>query len=424
MDDLCTNMQSLIEDSLDSLVSARSIINRRTQALDDLEQLVARIFASTAEPASFELFNLLQDTFECNIPSRLIDWISSASLRLDHLLSRGVSDCDKGTEAAALSAQLIQALSLVQGVSLIHNRSKDFLGRKYSLEVLVDLLWVSRHSGVAQASPASSNPSTPSSKTKSTPTGLASAVLDTLLCVLVDSSSALRVFERASGVQTVVKLLKRPNALREVKMKCLEFLYFYLLDETTQPAAALQSVLPPTPLSPSPFITCHTDRHHSMRDASSSSDDSYSSGSNSWRSTSSASSATSSSSAAETSPKTPPRSPMTADLEAKRLFAKPRALLLLQKDVDFVPLSPKKAQVIRLGVGASTPVKGGCTSANTPLKSLRTPRQVSEGTGVPGGGVQGCDARTTEQKKEFLGTMLGNVDALVAGVRNAGVALG
>jgi len=46
---------------------------------------------------------------------------------------------------------------------------------------------------------------------------LSSAILDTLLCVLVDSSAALRTFEDVNGVQAVVKLLKRAGTPREVR---------------------------------------------------------------------------------------------------------------------------------------------------------------------------------------------------------------
>lgn len=53
---------------------------------------------------------------------------------------------------------------------------------------------------------------------KNTPSpSLASAVLDTLLCILVDSSPALRAFEDTNGVQYVVKILKRAGTPREVR---------------------------------------------------------------------------------------------------------------------------------------------------------------------------------------------------------------
>jgi len=49
------------------------------------------------------------------------------------------------------------------------------------------------------------------------PPQLASAVLDTLLCILVDSSVALRAFEEVKGVQIAVKILKRAGTPREVR---------------------------------------------------------------------------------------------------------------------------------------------------------------------------------------------------------------
>lgn len=50
----------------------------------------------------------------------------------------------------------------------------------------------------------------------STP-ALTSIVLDTLLCILVDSSTALRTFEEVGGPQAVVRLLKRNGTPREVR---------------------------------------------------------------------------------------------------------------------------------------------------------------------------------------------------------------
>jgi len=109
--------------------------------------------------------------------------------------------------------------------------------------------------------------------------------------------------------------------------------------------------------------------------------------------------------------------------------------MMLKKEVDFVPLSPKKAQVSRLGVGG--------VSRHTPGKSISRSRL---GSGPDTDGQQhkqpelsktpGCEGsreeraksktttgnfKTTEEKKELLGTMLGNVDALVEGVRKAGI---
>ena len=142
------------------------------------------------------------------------------------------------TEASVLSSQLAQALSIIQGVALTHHSTKAFLGRKYPLDVgiyplerpffdaypnaqvLLDLLIISRH--LASPLPASKRP-TPSDEVRThneeaVPSSvLPNAVLDSLLCILVDSSRSLRVFEDCSGVQTVVKLLKRAHTPRDVR---------------------------------------------------------------------------------------------------------------------------------------------------------------------------------------------------------------
>ena len=83
----------------------------------------------------------------------------------------------------------------------------------------MDLLWASRHSGYPESdtSAVSSAQATPTAFKPKAAVSLSSAVLDTLLCILVDSSPALRVFEKVGGVKTVVNLVKRPKALRDAK---------------------------------------------------------------------------------------------------------------------------------------------------------------------------------------------------------------
>lgn len=49
------------------------------------------------------------------------------------------------------------------------------------------------------------------------PATLATAVLDTLLCIMVDAPPALRAFEAANGVRAVVRILKRAGTPRETR---------------------------------------------------------------------------------------------------------------------------------------------------------------------------------------------------------------
>ena len=172
------------------------------------------------------------------VSSRIVSWTSVASALLDKALTRGATDSESfhigpeffmtsihlldvtKCEVMTLSSQLAQGMSIIQGVALVHKPSKQYLGRGYSLEVLLDLLLVSRHLTPPATSSTPGSPRTdPSSvsSSKSCDVPLASVILDTLLCVLVDSSPALRIFEDLNGVQVVVKILKRAGTPREVR---------------------------------------------------------------------------------------------------------------------------------------------------------------------------------------------------------------
>jgi hypothetical protein len=58
---------------------------------------------------------------------------------------------------------------------------------------------------------------------------LACALLDTLLCILVDSSQLLRAFESVNGVEAIVKLLKRSGTARSVRFELKTFLKTFLI---------------------------------------------------------------------------------------------------------------------------------------------------------------------------------------------------
>jgi len=107
-------------------------------------------------------------------------------------------------------------------------------------------------------------------------------------------------------------------------------------------------------------------------------------------------------------------------------------MMMLKKEVDYIPQSPKKIA----GLGARYPHGRNLSSSNShsrlksPLISTKLPceefdldvssptKQNSERKATIGRKEKW---RTTEEKKELLGTMLGNVDALVEGVRKAGI---
>lgn len=102
-------------------------------------------------------------------------------------------------------------------------------------------------------------------------------------------------------------------------------------------------------------------------------------------------------------------------------------MLMLRKDVEYEPQSPKKVQVSRLGVahGRSTSrlrerATGSSDHGGEMSSSFRAEPASNLEAGTKEIGKHG-GVRTTGEKKEILGTMLGNVDALVEGVRKAGI---
>lgn len=111
---------------------------------------------------------------------------------------------------------------------------------------------------------------------------------------------------------------------------------------------------------------------------------------------------------------------------------------MLRKEVDFVPLSPKKAQIAGLGVVKRNELRVPPLRLPT---NKRTPSPLSRFSTEDtlfsddeplhpdrsGGNTTREDTylrprvRTTEEKKRTLGQLLGNVDALVEGVKSAGI---
>ncbi|KAF8514836.1 cell division protein Cdc14 [Hysterangium stoloniferum] len=349
------HVKQTLSETLDELVSSRLSLARHCKALDELEQLLARI----CSPESIDELNIfieLQNGFECNVASRIMYNISPVISTLQVATNSAAFE-DTGDKALSSSRIIIQSLAILQGVALIHSPSKLFLSKKWCIQLFVDLLNISRYISTPPHSISNNAASSPTNTTNT----LASGAIDTLLCVLVDSPAALRAFEQADGVEIVVKILKRTGVGRDIRIKCLEFLYFYLLDETSDvPSLKVSTCLAPSP-SPDPTPFTPRKNHH---------------------------------------------------------------LALFRKELDFVPVTPKKAQVNRLGVG--TP-RGGlrCTPKSgeiPPLPVSPTKRSSEKKLYVRSDEEDQVERRrSTQEKKEILSNLLGNVDALIEGVAKSGI---
>ena len=111
---------------------------------------------------------------------------------------------------------------------------------------------------------------------------------------------------------------------------------------------------------------------------------------------------------------------------------------MLKKEVDYIPQSPKKVAGLgaRYPQGHSSNLSSSNSSHSRSKSQLMSTKSLCEemGLDVPSPSKQNLERtaavvtvgrqenwRTTEEKKELLGRMLGNVDALVEGVRKAGI---
>ena len=103
---------------------------------------------------------------------------------------------------------IVSALELLQGTLLLHPPSRSIFGREIYMNLLLDLL-------------DSSNP----------PKVQAQALL-VLVSTLLDCPHNTRTFESIDGLLTVTSLFKSRSTSRDVKMRTLEFLYFYLMPES------------------------------------------------------------------------------------------------------------------------------------------------------------------------------------------------
>ncbi|RYP09663.1 hypothetical protein DL765_008363 [Monosporascus sp. GIB2] len=152
----------------------------------------------TDDPAFYEFFRL-QEGFEWNVALRLVN-------TLDRLVAKG---SDGQNDLLILSA-----LDLIQGTLLLHPPSKTLFSREMYMNLLLDLL-------EPDFCPA-----------------IQSATLLTLVTALIDTPQNTRTFENLDGLLTITSLFRSRGTSRDVKLKLVEFLYFYLMPEVPSIAGA------------------------------------------------------------------------------------------------------------------------------------------------------------------------------------------
>ncbi|KAL4750954.1 hypothetical protein BDW72DRAFT_174699 [Aspergillus terricola var. indicus] len=169
-------------------------------------QLGCKALSELRDDPAFREFFKLQDGFQWNVAMRLVTC-------LEHLLGRESS----GTN----DLLILSTLDLIQGVLLLHPPSRILFAREIYMNLLLDLLDPINCPAIQ------------------------SATLLTLVTALLDHPANTRTFEELDGLLTVTSLFKQRSTAREVKLKLVEFLYFYLMPETAMasisaPNTALQ----------------------------------------------------------------------------------------------------------------------------------------------------------------------------------------
>ncbi|WQF88974.1 Putative Cell division protein Cdc14 [Colletotrichum destructivum] len=187
----------------------------------------------TDDPAFREFFKL-QEGFEWNVAMRLIN-------TLDRLMGKGTDGQN--------DLLILNSLDLIQGVLLLHPPSKALFSREQNMNLLLDLL-----------------------EPVNCP-AIQSATLLTLVTALIDTPTNTRTFEALDGLLTVTSLFKSRSTAREVKLKLVEFLYFYLMPEVAPVPRASATALHQRSPSKLAASTTAADASHARNRAGSESTD-------------------------------------------------------------------------------------------------------------------------------------------------------
>lgn len=183
-----------LEGLLAQICLSRTPSDRRSSVVaNGASKQTTKELSSLKDDPAFREFFKLQEGFEWNVAIRLIACLE----RLLSKASNGQNDL-----------LIVSNLELLQGTLLIHPPSRSLFAREIYMNLLLDLL-------DPTCCPA-----------------IQSSTLLTLVTALLATPANTRTFETVDGLLTVTSLFKSRGTSRDVKMKVVEFLYFYLMPET------------------------------------------------------------------------------------------------------------------------------------------------------------------------------------------------
>lgn len=208
-----------MESSLKSIVMLLDSPSTIATGLDQLDYLLAQIClkpptrqhgkhrthaAQSLQSNEIYLeFLRLQDGFQYNIATKLITCLATVAFADDH------ERFGASTASDSASADLtVYVLELLQGMFLLHYQSRNLLAAESTMALFLDLLAPDLGGNVHIA------------------------VVNTLVSGMVREVRSIRRFELMGGLEVVSRLFKRKDTPKDVKLRILEFWFFYLVPET------------------------------------------------------------------------------------------------------------------------------------------------------------------------------------------------
>lgn len=168
-------------------------------------QSSSKPFADIAFPTendmNFSWYMSVQSGFQSNVATHLLTFLRRSLAQL-------ATTADKG-EQRQIRTWICQALNLLQGTLLLHPQSRSLFTRQFNMLFLLKLFDVDDEEIHLEA-------------------------MQAIVAALVDRPANLRTFEDSRGLKSVSELFLRPQTSHKVKVKVLEFLYFYLIPEQSQ----------------------------------------------------------------------------------------------------------------------------------------------------------------------------------------------
>jgi len=185
---------------------------RKTSVINDADKREPKQLRDMKKDAAFREFFRLQEGFRWNgmLLRRILRSIVQ-NLTYVTVASRLIANLERlmGMHSASQTDLLIlSTLDLLQGILLLHPPSRTLFNREDHMNLLLDLL------------------------DSSNPPAVQSQALLVTMTALLDCPSNTRTFEAIDGLLTITSMFKSRNTTQDVRMRNLEFLYFYLMPES------------------------------------------------------------------------------------------------------------------------------------------------------------------------------------------------